>query len=183
MSGIVGSLGSKSHTVGTYNGGTLGAGVGLSALVGTITPFGATAIPDGWLAADGSAVSRTTYALLFAVISTTWGVGDGSTTFNVPDCDAAFLRGTGTSAGFSHNPTISLVTKLSDMNVSHKHETSIGGINASWVAEYCVVHTNCYSNSPPTGANSHITQGQRDSRHGSESRPNAIGVNYIIKYI
>ena len=42
--------------------------------------------PSGWLLCDGSAVSRTTYAALYAVISTMYGVGDGSTTFNLPDC-------------------------------------------------------------------------------------------------
>jgi hypothetical protein len=44
--------------------------------------------PLGWIAADGSAVSRTTYATLFAVIGTTYGSGDGSTTFNVPSVAA-----------------------------------------------------------------------------------------------
>ena len=43
------------------------------------------AIPNGWLLCDGSAVSRTTYADLFDVIGTTYGPGDGSTTFNLPD--------------------------------------------------------------------------------------------------
>src|SRR6185503_20590605 len=43
------------------------------------------AAPSGWLNCDGSAVSRTTYANLFAAIGTTFGAGDGSTTFNVPD--------------------------------------------------------------------------------------------------
>ena len=47
--------------------------------------WGTTTAPTGWLLCDGAAVSRTTYADLFAVLSTTFGVGDGSTTFNVPD--------------------------------------------------------------------------------------------------
>lgn len=53
--------------------------------IGSIIDFGTTTPPTGYLGCDGSAVSRTTYASLFAVISTTWGVGDGSTTFNLPD--------------------------------------------------------------------------------------------------
>lgn len=52
---------------------------------GVILPYGATAAPSGFLLCDGTAVSRTTYADLFAVIGTSFGVGDGSTTFNVPD--------------------------------------------------------------------------------------------------
>ena len=61
---------------------------------GMIAFFDLTDIPDGWLLCDGSAVSRTTYANLFAKIGTRHGAGDGSTTFNVPDMDARFLEGT-----------------------------------------------------------------------------------------
>jgi len=52
---------------------------------GTILDYGGTSAPTGYLGCDGAAVSRTTYATLFTAISTTWGVGDGTTTFNVPD--------------------------------------------------------------------------------------------------
>lgn len=52
---------------------------------GTIKSFGGSTPPDGWLFCDGSAISRTTYAELFAVIGTTYGSGDGSTTFNLPN--------------------------------------------------------------------------------------------------
>ena len=52
--------------------------------VGSILWYSTTTTPTGWLPADGSAVSRTTYATLFSLIGTTYGVGDGSTTFNVP---------------------------------------------------------------------------------------------------
>lgn len=61
---------------------------------GMIAFFDLTDIPDGWLLCDGSAVSRTTYANLFAEIGTRHGAGDGSTTFNLPDMDARFLEGT-----------------------------------------------------------------------------------------
>lgn len=56
--------------------------------------------PDGWLVCNGSAVSRTTYADLFAAIGTTFGAGDGSTTFKLPDYQGDFLRGylSGTSS-------------------------------------------------------------------------------------
>lgn len=52
---------------------------------GVVSPYAGSSAPTGWLLCDGSAVSRTTYADLFAVIGTTYGPGDGSTTFNLPD--------------------------------------------------------------------------------------------------
>lgn len=52
---------------------------------GSMMMYSGDTAPDGYLLADGSAVSRTTYADLFAVVGTTYGVGDGATTFNLPD--------------------------------------------------------------------------------------------------
>lgn len=52
---------------------------------GVVLPFAGTSAPTNWLLCDGSAVSRTTYAALFTAIGTTYGSGDGSTTFNLPD--------------------------------------------------------------------------------------------------
>lgn len=52
---------------------------------GLITPFGGASAPDGFLLCDGAAVSRSTYADLFAVVGTNYGVGDGSSTFNLPN--------------------------------------------------------------------------------------------------
>jgi len=52
---------------------------------GTVQAYAGSASPSGWLLCDGSAVSRSTYAKLFALIGTTYGVGNGSTTFNIPD--------------------------------------------------------------------------------------------------
>ena len=57
----------------------------VSAPAGTVNPYAGSTAPTGWLLAYGQAVSRTTYADLFAVLSTTYGSGDGSTTFNLPD--------------------------------------------------------------------------------------------------
>src|SRR6056300_1323548 len=51
----------------------------------TIVPWSDSAVPSGFLECDGDAVSRSTYADLFAIVGTTYGSGDGSTTFNVPD--------------------------------------------------------------------------------------------------
>ena len=64
-----------------------------SAPSGMIAYFARNAAPAGWLKANGAAVSRTTYASLFAAIGTTFGAGDGSTTFNLPDLRGEFVRG------------------------------------------------------------------------------------------
>ena len=60
---------------------------------GSVVQFAMNTAPTGWLKANGAAVSRTTYATLFAAINTTFGSGDGSTTFNLPDLRGEFLRG------------------------------------------------------------------------------------------
>lgn len=62
-------------------------------LVGEVGFFARATPPSGWLKANGAAVSRTTYAALFAAIGTTFGAGDGRTTFNLPDLRGEFLRG------------------------------------------------------------------------------------------
>ena len=63
----------------------IGGGIAETLPVGTILPFADDTIPSGYLLCDGSAISRTTYATLFSIIGTTYGVGDGSTTFNLPN--------------------------------------------------------------------------------------------------
>ena len=60
---------------------------GLSGIVGEVRMFAGQNVPSGWLKCNGAAVSRTTYATLFGEIGTRYGVGDGSTTFNVPNFD------------------------------------------------------------------------------------------------
>lgn len=69
---------------------------------GFIGEWSADTIPDGWLLCDGSAISRTDYADLFAVIGTTWGEGDGSTTFNLPNSIGRFAEGA-SEAGSYHD--------------------------------------------------------------------------------
>ena len=70
---------------------------------GVIMAWTTDTAPTGWLLCDGSAVSRTTYADLFAVISTTYGAGDASTTFNVPDLRGRFILGQDDMGGSSAN--------------------------------------------------------------------------------
>jgi microcystin-dependent protein len=73
----------------------------------SVLPFAASSAPTGWLLCDGSAVSRTTYAALFAAIGTSHGSGDGSTTFNLPDYRWTFLRGRGSNISVTGSGTAS----------------------------------------------------------------------------
>ncbi len=66
---------------------------------GEVAYFAMSSAPSGWLKANGAAISRTTYSALFAAIGTTFGAGDGSTTFNVPDLRGEFIRGFDDSRG------------------------------------------------------------------------------------
>lgn len=85
--------------------------VTFSRIVGEVSDFALAAPPSGWLACDGAAVSRNTYAALFAALGTTWGAGDGVTTFNVPDQRGRGRIGVGTgSKGYG----ISAVNASSD---------------------------------------------------------------------
>lgn len=80
---------------------------------GMIAMFPKSIPPTGWLACDGSAVSRTTYSALYNLITTTFGAGNGSTTFNLPDLRNLFIRG--------YNGTRSIGNIQLDAFKSHKH--------------------------------------------------------------
>lgn len=67
--------------------------------VGTVFAYAGSAVPTGWLDCDGAAVSRTTYAELFTALGTAYGVGDGSTTFNLPDFRSRAVLGVGAPGG------------------------------------------------------------------------------------
>jgi microcystin-dependent protein len=69
--------------------------------LGSILPYAAATAPDGWLLCQGQAISRTTYATLYALIGTTYGTGDGSTTFNLPDVQGRVIVGSGSGSGLT----------------------------------------------------------------------------------
>ena len=81
----------------------VGSGANLTGIValpaGMIAPFAMTTPPTGWLECNGATISRSTYATLFAAIGTTYGAGDGSSTFVLPDLRATFIRGFDNSRG------------------------------------------------------------------------------------
>lgn len=101
---------------------------------GLIAPFGGAAAPGGWLLCDGAAVSRTTYAALFAVLGTTYGAGNGTTTFNLPDTKGRSLVGVDSAA--LRNPDnnlrgqsagAALVALSVGQLPSHQHTGNTGG--------------------------------------------------------
>ena len=166
--------------------------------------------PTGWLACDGSAVSRSTYATLFSAIGTTWGTGDGSSTFNVPDLRGAYLRGTGT-AGVSSDyvgPT-NVGDYQDDQNAEHSHSassssslsinnggnhshsiscrTSLSGVNSAGkqtISEYGAAWTTDYTNAAGTHnhSGSVSTSTSIGNQGSTEVRVYNRGVQYCIKY-
>lgn len=107
--------------------------------VGSLVMWPTSTPPSGWLERNGSAISRTTYAALFSVIGTSYGVGDGSTTFNLPDDRGEFIRGWDNGRGVDSGRTIG--SHQTDEYRSHNHglgnatlyAIASGGANASLV--------------------------------------------------
>jgi len=92
---------------------------------GAINIWPAAAAPTGWLLSQGQAVSRTTYAKLFAVIGTTYGVGDGSTTFNLPDLRGYFVRGLDAGRGVDTGRVLG--SGQAGDNAPHNHSGTTSG--------------------------------------------------------
>lgn len=96
---------------------------------GLIMPYGKDEVPTGFLACDGANVSRTTYADLFGVIGTTWGAGDGSTTFGLPDLQDNVVVGKSASKAHASSMGSSNVTPSGSVSVSvsvQNHTLSTG---------------------------------------------------------
>lgn len=103
-------------------------------LPGKIEAYAGTTAPTGYLICDGTAVSRTVYAALFVVTSTTYGVGDGSTTFNIPDLRGRVPVGVGTNASVSSlalNDGVAVANRRPHhKHTPHAHTTGSGGTSA-----------------------------------------------------
>ena len=93
---------------------------------GAILPYGGSSAPSEFLLCNGAAVSRTTYSSLFTVISTTFGVGDGSTTFNLPDMKDVFPMGKGTTYS-----TLGGTGGAATKNLAHTHTMTLSGYTTS----------------------------------------------------
>jgi microcystin-dependent protein len=101
------------------------AGAVVTTPTGAIASFGGAAAPAGWLICDGSAVSRTTYADLFAAVGSNFGNGDGTTTFNLPDMRGRAPVGFAATGGHSDVNAIGKNDGQSAANRRPKHRTSI----------------------------------------------------------
>ena len=102
---------------------------------GTVVMYGGGTAPSGWLVCDGSAVSRTTYSSLFTAISTRYGTGDGSTTFNLPGTSALVPVGIAAS-GNADGTTVSGSSALNalalgDQSADHAHTITSNAGNQS----------------------------------------------------
>ena len=143
--------------------------------------------PTGYLLCDGSAISRTIYSRLFNAIGTTYGTGNGSTTFNIPDGRGGTLRGAGTSSGYTENVTVTLGAKQNDMMQGHRHNRRIDGqnewsINTSSVGSY-TVYSGGYLLSNETTSGQPVSDGTNGTpRTENENRMKNIGVNFFIKF-
>jgi hypothetical protein len=128
-------------------------------------------LPGGWLVCDGSEVSRTDYAALFAVIGTNFGEGDGATTFHLPDLRGRFARGADNGAG-------------NDPDAAARTASNVGGNTGDAVGSLqddAVELPGVFANINP-GANAAYSLLWSNGTTGSETRPKNISVNYLIKY-
>ena len=109
--------------------------------VGSIIMYGAAAAPTNWLLCDGSAVNRTTYADLFSAIGTTYGAGNGSSTFNVPNLQGVFPAGydggssyalAATGGATTDTPTLSGTNAGTTLTSSQIPAHTHGGVTTGW---------------------------------------------------
>lgn len=126
---------------------------------GSTQMFAGTTAPRGWLIADGSAVSRTQYSALFAVIGTLYGSGDGTTTFNLPDMRGVVVRGVDRGRGL--DPARTQATYQGDLFASHTHTntTTVGTAG---------VHTHS-ATVAMSGGHSHLTLRNFNSNAGGSN--------------
>ncbi len=103
---------------------------GLAIPPGTVWDYAGATAPTGWLECDNSAVSRATYAALFTAIGTTWGAGDGATTFNVPDFRGRVRVGKGTG------------TITEAVTASSGNGFTVVANNTKWITGMAVVISN-----------------------------------------
>jgi len=137
---------------------------------GLLAFFARDTAPAGWLKANGAAVSRTTYAALFAAIGTVHGAGDGSTTFNLPDRRGEFLRGWDDGRGVDAGRVFG--SAQSSQNLAHTHGVTNSGTGAT------VAGATQWVGGTPSGSHT-ITS---SSSGGTEARPRNMADLVCIKY-
>lgn len=151
--------------------------VGIAFPTGVVLPFAGSSIPNGWLLCDGSAVSRVVYLSLFNVIGETYGAGDGSTTFNLPDLREAVPKGAG-STGLSNrhyrNTDLEVGEFIDDRVAIHEHEYAQIYKTRPQAQSQTVFAGYLYSTS--TGNTS-----GNSGRNGATTETKAVGMNYCIR--
>lgn len=136
--------------------------------------------PTGYLKANGAAVSRTTYAALFAAIGTTYGAGDGSTTFNLPDLRGEFLRALDDGRGVDSGRTLG--SAQSDAFQGHYHtsypvcgQAGVTGDFRPTAGSGSGGTTDRYAMEPTVGSNG-------TPRVANETRPRNVALLACIKF-
>jgi microcystin-dependent protein len=152
-----------------------------AAPIGTVAMFAGSTAPTNWLQMNGAAVSRTTYADLFAVIGTTYGVGNGSTTFNIPEARGEFFRSLDSSRGVDAGRALgsaqaAAIETHSHLNgVADMRETAFvyGGETTGIPGESTAIFD--------SDAGSATHQGNTSTTGGTETRPRNVAFMGIIK--
>lgn len=149
--------------------------------IGQISAFGQANPPSGWIKCNGAAISRTVYANLFAAIGVTFGTGNGSTTFNVPDLRGEFVRGLDDGRGVDGSRQIG--SSQGHQFQTHAHG-AVGSIlngavatNAGQAGRNSVV-----SYADPAGTAKVNTTAPLNGTSGSETRPRNVALPYFIKF-
>jgi len=155
-------------------------------VTGSIQMWPTASAPTGYLLCAGAAVSRTTYAALFAVIGTTFGSGDGSTTFNLPNYTNRFpygttLAATGGSADavvVSHTHTAS----VTDPGHLHAYTVGLGGGGGSLPANSVVNYSAANDTNTTTATTGISVSNSTTGVSGTNANlPPYLGINFIIK--
>lgn len=144
---------------------------------GLVSPFAGSSAPDGWLICNGAAVSRSTYSALYDVVGTTYGAGDGSTTFNLPDLRDRFPVGTGSLYSEGDTGGLDSVTLTESQMPAHDHTLQVSEGDNS------MAHNTASDVAAGIGSNFEYHGPILDAGGGAahENRPPYIGLNFIIK--
>ena len=143
---------------------------------GTTAFFAMSSAPSGWLKANGAAVSRTDYADLFAAIGTTYGAGNGSTTFNLPDLRGEFIRSLDDGRGVDSGR--GLGTAQADDYKTHGHSV-VRNASGGGQVENFVFNTASALNTGTAVGNTFLPT---TNAGGSETRPRNVALLACIKF-
>ena len=186
LDGVIASTAEINHLDGVTS--NIQTQINSSTPAGTVMQFAGSSAPAGYLKANGNAVSRTTYAALFAAIGTTYGTGDGSTTFNVPDLRGEFVRGLDDGRGVDSGRALG--SAQADTLRQHNHDSYIrtdvfGSGDGSSIIGTSTADEGLRTNGPDMGvlgiSTSFGSYPISASNIADETRPRNIALLYCIK--